>query len=273
MSPSNLIPSETCIDHLKPKPVLVTSSTTESGKVRVLTLSRPNALNAVSREMASQLFAALRQAAADKQIRVVILTGSGRAFSAGADIKELQHLTVESAFEQDWLAQWNTAIMSFRKPLIGAINGYAFGGGAEIAMMCDILHCGKSMKFGLPEITLGTIPGAGGTQRLVQAIGKSRAFEMVLTGERLGADEALQRGLVSRVFADDKLVEECVAFAEKVALQSSTALQMAKEAMNATQKSIMDGLELEKKLYHMSFGTECFREGVAAFVEKRPPQF
>lgn len=252
---------------------LISQSTTSSGKVRILTLTRPKALNAISREMASELFAAMRDADADNSIRVAILTGSGRAFSAGADIKELQHLTSESAFQEDWLANWNRAFMAFRKPLICAINGFALGGGAEIAMMCDILHCGKSMKFGLPEINLGTIPGAGGTQRLIQAIGKSRAFELILTGESINSEEAYRRGLVSQVFEDDSLLDDSVAFAERLASKSGTTLQIAKEAMNASQKHIYDGLELEKKLYHMSFGTDSFQEGIQAFVEKRAPKF
>lgn len=254
-------------------PALVAARTTGTGKVRILTLSRPKALNAVSRQMASQLFAALEETAQEDRIRVVVLTGVGRAFSAGADIKELQQLTPESAFEEDWLGDWNRVIMAFRKPIICAVNGLAFGGGAELAMMCDILHCGKSCMFALPEITLGTIPGAGGTQRLVHGIGKSRAFEMILTGERMGAEEALQHGLVSRVFEDHALLEGSVEFAEKVAQHSTVALQMAKCAMNATQKGVFEGLEVEKKLYHMTFGTACFKEGVDAFLEKRSPVF
>lgn len=254
-------------------PTLVTARTTHTGKVRILTLSRPKALNAISRQMASQLFAALKAAANEDRIRVVVLTGVGRAFSAGADVKELQHLTPQSAFEEDWLADWNREVTAFRKPLICCINGLALGGGAELAMMCDVLHCSTSCQFALPEITLGTIPGAGGTQRLVHSVGKSRAFEMILTGERMAAEEALQRGLVSRVFEDEALLDGSVEFAEKVAQHSTVALQMAKCAMNATQKSVLEGLDVEKKLYHLTFGTRCFKEGIHAFLDKRSPNF
>lgn len=252
---------------------LVTTKLSETGKVCIITLNRPKARNAISRQLAVDLFTALGDADRSPSVRVAIITASGRAFSAGADVKELQTLTPETAFREDWLANWNANIVSFRKPLIAAVNGYALGGGMELAMMCDIIHCAKSASFALPEISLGTIPGAGGTQRLVSAVGKSRAFEMIYSGERMLSEEALRLGLVSKVFEDHVLLESCLDFAENLASMSQTALMMAKQAVNLSQRTLLDGVRQEKNLYHMSFGNSCFREGTSAFIEKRKPNF
>lgn len=255
-----------------PEPLLL-SSTTASGRVRVLTLNRPSALNAISSALARALFDALDAAGADASVRAVVVTGAGRAFSAGADVRELARLTPAAAAARDWLGDWNARVLAFRKPLLAAVNGLALGGGAELALMCDVVHAARGAAFALPEVALGTIPGAGGSQRLVRAVGKSRACEMVFTGDRMHADEALRRGLVSRVFEDAELVDGCVAFAERVAEKGADALRLAKDAVALSQRGVVDALAEEKRLYHMSFGTEDFREGVAAFLEKRKPSF
>lgn len=269
-----LLQLNTTPDIMQDSSSFIQSNKTGQGSVLVVTLSRPSALNALSRSMMQQLFRELRTAQQDPSIRVVVLTGSGRAFSAGADVKELVQLDTQSAFQEQWLAQWNREFASYRKPILAAVNGYALGGGWELAMMCDIVYCSENAEFGLPEITLGTIPGAGGTQRLLRAVGKSRAMELILTGDRMTSREALQRGLVSRVYPADKLLHSVVEVSDKIATMGASAVQIAKQALLTAENTLLqDGLALERSLYYTSFGTADFREGTRAFVEKRAPSF
>lgn len=198
-----------------------------------------------------------------------MLTGSEKAFAAGADIKEMKDKEYPETYMIDMLGHWDT-VAATRKPIIGAVNGYALGGGCELAMMCDILLAGKNAKFGQPEINLGTIPGMGGSQRLTKAIGKSRAMEMVLTGEMMDAEEAAAKGLVSRVYPTENLVEEALKMARKIAGQSRPIAIMAKECVNqAFESSLHDGLRYERRVFHATFATKDRKEGMTAFAEKR----
>ncbi|XP_048258625.1 enoyl-CoA hydratase, mitochondrial-like isoform X3 [Haliotis rufescens] len=193
--------------------------------------------------------------------------------TAGADIKEMQGQQFAQVFSGNFLSHW-TRLSDFTKPVIAAVNGFALGGGCEVAMMCDIIYAGEKAKFGQPEITLGTIPGAGGTQRLIRAIGKSKAMEMVLTGNMMSAQEAEQAGLVSKVFPPDQLVAEAVKTAEKISGFSKIIVGMCKEAVNAANEmTLREGLHFEKRIFHASFATNDRKEGMSAFVEKRPPNF
>lgn len=207
----------------------------------------------------------------DPEVGAIVLTGSEKAFAAGADIKEMQDKTFPATFTTDMLGWWDS-ILKIKKPIVGAVNGYALGGGCELAMICDILIAGTTAKFGQPEITLGTIPGMGGSQRLTRAIGKSRAMEMVLTGEFMDATEAAQRGLVSRVVEANQSVNEALRVARKIASHSKPIVIMAKEAVNeAYETGLSDGLRFEKRVFHSTFGTHDRKEGMSAFVEKRKP--
>jgi len=238
-------------------------------RVALVTLDRPKALNALFSPLMSELLSTLATLDQDPAIGAIVLTGSDRAFAAGADIKEMQNRDFASNYKEDFLGWWGN-IANTKKPIIAAVNGYALGGGCEVAMMCDIIYAGDKAKFGQPEITLGTIPGAGGTQRLTRAIGKSRAMEMNLTGLPITAAEAASAGLVSKVFPADQLVEEAIKTADKIASHSKVAVQMAKEATNAAHElSLKEGLRLEKRIFHSSFGTKDRKEGMDAFVEKR----
>lgn len=203
----------------------------------------------------------------------IVLTGSEKAFAAGADIKEMKDKEFPQTYLTDMLSWWE-GVAKTRKPLIGAVNGYALGGGCELAMMCDILIAGKNAKFGQPEISLATIPGMGGTQRLTRAIGKSRAMEMVLTGEFMDAEEAASRGLVSRVYPTESLVEEALKMGRKIAGMSRPITMMAKECVNeAFEQSLQQGLKYERRVFHSTFATKDRLEGMTAFAEKRKPNW
>ncbi|RKP08078.1 enoyl-CoA hydratase protein [Thamnocephalis sphaerospora] len=242
--------------------------------VALVTLNRPKALNALSSSLFHELNDALKKVDGDAAIGAIVLTGSERAFAAGADIKEMRESNYIDNYKSNFLGHW-TFITSVRKPVIAAVNGFALGGGCELAMMCDIIYAGEKAVFGQPEIKLGTIPGAGGTQRLVKAVGKSKAMEMVLTGSfNLNAHEAERAGLVSKVFAPEVLVDEAVKTASKIASLSQPMVQMAKEAMNQSfEQSLANGLLFERRLFHSTFGTHDQREGMLAFVEKRKAKF
>ncbi|XP_067671048.1 enoyl-CoA hydratase, mitochondrial-like isoform X1 [Haliotis asinina] len=245
----------------------------EKNNVGLIQLNRPKALNALCDGLMKEVSVALDQFEKDRGVGCVVLTGSERAFAAGADIKEMQGQQFAQVFSGNFLNHW-TRLFDFTKPVIAAVNGFALGGGCEVAMMCDIIYAGEKAKFGQPEITLGTIPGAGGTQRLIRAIGKSKAMEMVLTGNMMSAQEAEQAGLVSRVFPPDQLVPEAVKTAEKIAGFSKIVVGMCKEAVNAANEmTLREGLHFEKRLFHASFATDDRKEGMTAFVEKRPPNF
>lgn len=205
----------------------------------------------------------------DPKIHAIVLTGSQKAFAAGADIKEMNERMYPDTYMTDMLTWWDK-LTTLKTPLIGAVNGYALGGGSEVAMMCDILIAGKDAKFGQPEVKLGTIPGMGGTQRLTRAIGKSRAMEMILTGDMMGADEAASRGLVSRVVDPDHLIDEAIKIGVKIGTMSQPSISMAKECVNmAHDTPLTQGLLYERRIFQSTFGTKDQKEGMSAFAEKR----
>jgi enoyl-CoA hydratase len=242
------------------------------GAVGVIRLNRPKMLNALSFGVFREIAVAVNDLEADDDIGCIVLTGSEKAFAAGADIKEMQPKTFIDIFSSDFAAVGSDRISKCRKPTVAAVAGYALGGGCELAMMCDIIIAADTAKFGQPEITLGTIPGIGGTQRLTRAVGKSKAMDLCLTGRMMDAAEAERSGLVSRVVEADKLMEEALAAAEKIASMSRPAVAMAKEAINrAFETPLSDGLNVERNLFHSTFALEDRSEGMAAFIEKRKP--
>ena len=242
------------------------------GAVGILTLNRPKLLNALSFGVFREIAAAIDDLEADDKIGCILLTGSEKAFAAGADIKEMQPKTFIDMFSSDFTAIGGDRVARCRKPTIAAVSGYALGGGCELAMMCDIIICSDTAKFGQPEITLGTIPGIGGTQRLTRAIGKSKAMDLCLSGRMMDAAEAERSGLVSRVVPSDRLMEEALAMAEKIASMSQPAAAMAKSAINrAFETPLAGGLNVERDLFHATFALEDRAEGMAAFIEKRKP--
>lgn len=241
--------------------------------VGLITLNRPKALNALCQQLMEDLGNAVNDFEQDKEIAAIVLTGNEKAFAAGADIKEMVNKSFAEVVSGGFLGSWKT-ILTTRKPLIAAVNGYALGGGCEVAMLCDIIYAGEKAQFGQPEILIGTIPGAGGTQRLVKAIGKSKAMEMVLTGSRLSAQEAEKCGLVGKVFPPDQVVDEAVKLGERIGALSKLTVAVAKEAVNASfELSLEEGQRLEKRLFYLTFATNDRKEGMAAFAEKRPPKF
>ncbi|WP_181707926.1 enoyl-CoA hydratase [Chthonobacter rhizosphaerae] len=243
------------------------------GRVALLTLDRPKALNALSAQVLADLTDAVAAFDGDDAVGAMVLTGSERAFAAGADIKEMTGLDFVQAVRGDYIAAWER-FAATRKPVIAAVAGYALGGGCELAMMCDIIYAADTAKFGQPEITLGIIPGIGGTQRLIRAVGKAKAMDLILTGRMMDAAEAERSGLVARVFAPDVLLDEALAAAGRIAGFSPTAVLMAKEAVGrAHEIPLSEGLRYERRLFHALFATEDQKEGMAAFVEKRPPVF
>ncbi|MBI1340695.1 enoyl-CoA hydratase [bacterium] len=244
------------------------------GAVALITLNRPEALNALNDQLMNELTEVLDSYEADPEIRCVILTGSTRAFAAGADIKAMRTQSYMDAYMGDFITRnWERAA-TFRKPIIAAVAGYALGGGCELAMMCDFIIAAENAQFGQPEITLGVMPGAGGTQRLTRFVGKSKAMEMCLTGRRIAAEEAERCGLVSRVVATDQLLTEAWEAARKVASMSLPITMMTKESVNAAyETSLSQGVMFERRLFHSMFATADQKEGMAAFVEKRPAAF
>lgn len=245
----------------------------EKNGVGLITLNRPKALNALNSELISEINQALDQLEKDPSIGCIVLTGSEKAFAAGADIKEMADLTFPNIYLDDF---FNLAdrIAQRRKPLIAAVSGYALGGGCELALMCDFIYCADNAKFALPEVTLGVLPGIGGTQRLTLAVGKAKAMEMCLTARQMGAVEAEQSGLVAQVFAKDELLEQTLAAAEKIAEKSLTSVMMIKESINrAFEVSLAEGLRFERRLFHSIFATTDQKEGMHAFIEKRPAKF
>jgi enoyl-CoA hydratase len=243
------------------------------GPVALITLNRPTTLNALNNQVITELNRALGGFEADPAIAVMVLTGSERAFAAGADIKEMDELDFMTAYQSDFIASWQ-AVARYRKPIIAAVAGYALGGGCELAMMCDIIIAADTAKFGQPEINLGTIPGAGGTQRLTRAVGKSKAMEMVLTGRMMDAEEAERANLVARVVPAANLIDEALKLAETIAEKSQPIAAMAKEAVNvAYETTLSEGIRFERRAFYATFAAEDRREGMQAFVEKRTPNF
>ncbi|MFD1744931.1 enoyl-CoA hydratase [Rhizobium helianthi] len=241
--------------------------------VLLVRLNRPEALNALNSTVAQELIAVTAEADADDSIGCLVLTGSEKAFAAGADIKEMQPLTFQDVAVTDKFAEWSL-FTGRRKPIIAAVAGYALGGGCELAMMCDFILAADSAKFGQPEIKLGTIPGMGGSQRLTRFVGKSKAMDMVLTGRMMDAAEAERCGLVSRVVPAAELVEEAVKVAAVIASMSQPVAAMAKEAVNrAFETTLTEGLIAERRLFHSTFALDDRSEGMAAFVERRAPDF
>ncbi|RAU23892.1 enoyl-CoA hydratase [Paramagnetospirillum kuznetsovii] len=244
------------------------------GNVGLIALNRPQAMNALCAALISELGQALDAFEADDGIGAIVLTGSDKAFAAGADIKEMASRGYMDVYLSNFITNGWEQITKCRKPIVAAVAGFALGGGCEVAMMCDFILAGDNAKFGQPEITIGTIPGAGGTQRLTRAIGKSKAMEMCLTGRMMDAAEAERAGLVSRVLAVADLVEEAVKVAGKIANLSRPIVMLCKESVNAAfETSLSMGITFERRLFHSTFSTEDQKEGMAAFVEKRKPAF
>ena len=237
-------------------------------------LNRPDALNALNNQMMGELTKALKEIETDDDVRAIVLTGNEKAFAAGADIKEIAPKSYMDVYQEDFItANWEEATKC-RKPIIAAVAGYALGRGCELAMMCDFIIAADNVKFGQPEINIGVIPGAGGTQRLTRIIGKSKAMEMVLTGRFMDADEAERSGLVSRVVPADQLIDEAIKVAEQIAGYSAPAVMMAKECVNAAYETTLDqGMRFERRVFHSLFSTEDQKEGMSAFVDKRSAEF
>ena len=244
------------------------------GSVGLITLDRPKAMNALNAELIAELAQALDAMEADDEVRVIVLTGSEKAFAAGADIKEMQARGFMDVYKSDFITKGWERLASVRKPVIAAVAGYALGGGCEIAMMCDFILAADTARFGQPEITIGTLPGSGGTQRLTRFVGKSKAMEMCLTGRMMDALEAERAGLVSRIVPAADLIDEAIKTAENIAKLSLPIVMMAKESVNrAYETSLAEGVRFERRLFHATFATKDQKEGMAAFVEKRQPGF
>jgi enoyl-CoA hydratase len=243
------------------------------GRVGLIRLNRPQALNALNAQLIGELSKALDGFEADANINCTVITGNEKAFAAGADIKEMQSKTFMQAYMEDFIGPWHR-VSHTRKPVIAAVAGFALGGGCELAMMCDFIIAADTARFGQPEIKLGVMPGAGGTQRLARFIGKSKAMDMCLTGRMMDAAEAERCGLVSRVVPADKLLEEAMKSAETIASMSQPILMMTKESVNrAYETTLSEGLRFERRTFHPMFATEDQTEGMTAFVEKRKPSF
>lgn len=241
--------------------------------VGVITLNRPQALNALNAALLKELRHILASFSTDDSIGAIVMTGSQKAFAAGADIKEMQSLDFVDAYLGDFLGGWDDVAAS-RKPVIAAVSGFALGGGCELAMMCDFIIASDSAKFGQPEITLGIIPGMGGSQRLTRAVGKAKAMDMVLTGRKMDAQEAERAGLVSRIVPQERLMDEAVEAAGVIASLSRASVLMAKESVNRSfEGTLSEGLRFERRLFQSLFATQDQKEGMAAFAEKRKPVF
>jgi len=252
---------------------ILVSQRGEQDRVTLIQLNRPHALNALCGPLMKELLEAVDTAQKDPAVGAIVLTGSEKAFAAGADIKEMQHQAFADVYRGAFLAFWG-GVANCTKPVVAAVNGYALGGGCELAMMCDVIYAGEKAKFGQPEIALGTIPGAGGTQRLTRAVGKSKAMEMCLTGDMIDAVTAERAGLVSKVLPAADLVDAAVKTADKMASHSQLIVQMCKESVNAAyEMTLQEGLHFEKRLFHTTFATGDRKEGMTAFVEKRKPNF
>lgn len=247
---------------------------TTQGRVGLVTLNRPKALNALNDTLMDELGAALRAFDADEGVGAIVITGSEKAFAAGADIGAMKDWSYMDVFRTDYITRNWEELKRIRKPVIAAVAGYALGGGCELVMMCDIVIAADTARFGQPEIKLGIIPGAGGTQRLPRAVGKAKAMDLVLTARLMDAQEAERSGLVSRVVPAAKLLEEALAAGEAIAQFSLPAVMMAKEAVQrAYEAPLAEGLLFERRLFHSLFATADQKEGMAAFAEKRPPRF
>ena len=242
--------------------------------IALIKLNRPDAMNALNAQLLDELGAAMKAAQTNEKVRCIVLTGSEKAFAAGADIKMMNEKTFTEVFTNDLFGAEVDAISAVRKPVIAAVSGYALGGGCELAMMCDFIIAGDNAKFGQPEVNLGVMAGIGGTQRLTRAIGKAKAMDMNLTGRFMDAEEAERSGLVSRVVPAKKLMDEAMGAAAKIAEKSMISVMMIKEAVNNSfEMPLSQGLLVERRMFHSLFATEDQKEGMSAFVDKRTPQF
>ncbi len=254
--------------------LLVRSEGPDSRQAGIITLNRPKQLNALNDALMVELGSALKAFDADENVGCIILTGSEKAFAAGADIGAMAHYSFADVYNHDYITRNWEQIRGIRKPVIAAVSGFALGGGCELAMMCDFIIAADNAKFGQPEIKLGIIPGAGGTQRLPRAVGKAKAMDMALTGRMMDAVEAERAGLVSRVVALDKLMEEALGAALMICSYGQTSVMAAKEAVNrAFESGLSDGVMFERRLFHSLFATSDQKEGMDAFVNKRKPVF
>jgi enoyl-CoA hydratase len=243
-------------------------------RVGIIALNRPKSLNALCDSLIAELGSALDAMEIDAEIGAIVLTGNEKAFAAGADIKEMKDRSFADVYAADFITHGWERVAQCRKPVIAAVAGYALGGGCEIAMMCDIILAADTAKFGQPEITIGVVPGAGGTQRLTRLIGKSKAMEMCLTGRLMDAAEAEQSGLVARVVPASQLMQEAIRLADKIAGMSAPIAMMVKECVNrAYETTLAEGIRFERRTFHAAFATDDQKEGMAAFVEKRQPEF
>ncbi|MDV7245894.1 enoyl-CoA hydratase [Rhodococcus oxybenzonivorans] len=243
------------------------------GRVGIITLNRPKALNALNSQLMGEVVAAVEELDKDAEIGAILITGSDRAFAAGADIKEMQPKSYMDVYLDDFFSAWDK-VAAARTPTIAAVAGYALGGGCELAMLCDILIAADTAKFGQPEIKLGVIPGIGGSQRLTRAVGKAKAMELCLTGRNMDAEEAERAGLVSRIVPAADLLDEALQTATTIAEMSLPVAMMAKEAVNRSfETTLTEGVRFERRVFHSTFATEDQKEGMAAFVEKRAPVF
>ena len=239
----------------------------------MIQLNRPSALNALCNQLFHELNDALSKADQNKEIGAIVITGDEKSFAAGADIKEMSNRSFVDNYQENFLGHW-TFLTTIKKPIIAAVNGFALGGGCELAMMCDIIYAGSNAKFSQPEVKLGVIPGGGGTQRLTKAIGKSRAMEMILTGKHINAQEAERIGLVSKVFPSESLVDEAVKLGEQISSLSQPVVSMCKEAVNAAYElSLNEGNRFERRLFQSCFALNDQKEGMKAFLEKKSPSF
>jgi len=241
--------------------------------IALIQINRPKELNALNRQVMLEIKEALLQLDEDEQVRVVILTGGEKVFAAGADIKQMADATAMSMLNIDQFSTWDQ-IKKTKKPIIAAVSGFALGGGCELAMTCDMIVASETAQFGQPEINIGTMPGAGGTQRLTRAVGKALAMELVLTGKFIAAEEALNAGLINRVVPVEVLFKETLNLARTIATKSPVAVRLAKESVvKAFETSLDEGLQFERKNFYLTFASEDQKEGMAAFVEKRKPNF
>ncbi|UVJ42271.1 enoyl-CoA hydratase [Pseudomonas sp. LS1212] len=242
-------------------------------RVGLITLNRPQALNALNAQLIGELNQALDTLEADSNIGCIVLTGSAKAFAAGADIKEMAELTYPQIYLDDLFSD-SDRVANRRKPIIAAVSGFALGGGCELALMCDFILAADNARFGQPEINLGVLPGMGGTQRLTRAVGKAKSMELCLTGRLMDAEEAERAGLVARIVPQEKLLEEALAVAAKIASKSLPVAMMVKESVNrAFEVSLSEGVRFERRVFHAAFATQDQKEGMAAFVAKREAQF
>lgn len=245
----------------------------EHGKLGLISLNRPKVLNAINRPMVSEILDAMEGFEADSSIKAIVLCGNGRAFAAGADIDEMANDQTIDFELRNQFKDWDRLAM-IKKPIIGAVHGFALGGGFELALCCDLLYAADNAEFGFPEVNLGVMPGAGGTQRLTKLVGKTKAMEWLFTGKRITAKEALQHGIVNQLISEELLLEETMKAAEQIANQAPIAIRLIKEAvLKAVDTSLSEGMEFERKNFYLLFSTEDQKEGMNAFIEKRKPQF